>query len=94
MSVVKLTVPETYENGRPKDEGVLDLRMGSADKLFPCATCHSNMVECPGHFGHIELAKPMFHYGFISTVHMILQCVCFHCQVLLTSTVRFSHLLI
>ena len=25
--------------------------------------CDENMSECPGHFGHIELAKPVFHIG-------------------------------
>ena len=28
-----------------------------------CATCGENMSECPGHFGHIELAVPVFHIG-------------------------------
>ena len=26
------------------------------------------LAECPGHFGHLELAKPMFHIGFLKTV--------------------------
>lgn len=37
--------------------------MGSIDRGFECATCHENMQECPGHFGHIELATPVFHVG-------------------------------
>ena len=24
------------------------------------------MTECPGHFGHIDLAKPVFHPGFMT----------------------------
>jgi len=86
MSVVHVLTADTYENGKPKDGGVLDLRMGTVDKQFSCSTCNCNMAECPGHFGHIELAKAMFHFGFIKTVAMILRCVCFSCQALLTNT--------
>ncbi|ORX89671.1 beta and beta-prime subunits of DNA dependent RNA-polymerase, partial [Basidiobolus meristosporus CBS 931.73] len=38
------------------------------------------MAECPGHFGHIELAKPVYHVGFIIKVKKILECVCFFCS--------------
>lgn len=37
------------------------------------------MSECPGHFGHIELARPVFHQGFIVKVKKILECVCYSC---------------
>lgn len=33
-----------------------------------CATCDEGMAECPGHFGHIELATPVFHVGTSTTV--------------------------
>uniref|UniRef100_A0A8B9EN94 DNA-directed RNA polymerase subunit n=1 Tax=Anser cygnoides TaxID=8845 RepID=A0A8B9EN94_ANSCY len=41
------------------------------------------MTECPGHFGHIELAKPVFHVGFLGKTMKILRCVCFFCSKLL-----------
>lgn len=40
-----------------------------------CATCGENMSECPGHFGHIELAVPVFHIGlycFCAVGHLVL----------------------
>jgi hypothetical protein len=40
-------------------------------------------IDCPGHFGHIELAKPMFHVGFLEQVRKVLRCVCYRCQKLL-----------
>lgn len=46
-----------------------------------------NMTECPGHFGHIDLAKPVFHIGFITKTIKILRCVCFYCSKLLVSPV-------
>ena len=30
------------------------------------------MNECPGHFGHIDLAKPVYHMGFIQKTMKIL----------------------
>ncbi|VDO79135.1 unnamed protein product [Soboliphyme baturini] len=41
------------------------------------------MVECPGHFGHIELTKPVYHVGFMTKAIKILRCVCFYCSKLL-----------
>lgn len=46
-----------------------------------------NMTECPGHFGHIELAKPVFHVGFVTKIMKILRCVCFFCSKLLVDPV-------
>lgn len=45
------------------------------------------MTECPGHFGHIELAKPVFHVGFISKIMKVMRCVCFFCSKLLVDAV-------
>jgi hypothetical protein len=52
-----------------------------------------NMTECPGHFGHIELAKPVFHVGFIKQTIKILRCVCFYCSKLLVSPVSTVYLI-
>jgi len=41
--------------------------------------------ECPGHFGHIELVKPVYHGGLIEFIRKILRCVCFQCSRLLLS---------
>jgi DNA-directed RNA polymerase beta' subunit len=43
--------------------GLMDPRMGTIDRNFKCQTCGEGMSECPGHFGHIELARPVFHIG-------------------------------
>lgn len=87
MSVCKVETSETYERGVPKDKGLSDLRMGSMDRAFKCKTCAGSSTDCPGHFGHIELAKPVFHPGFACTVLKILRCVCFNCSKLLIDKV-------
>lgn len=48
---------------KPKMSGLMDPRMGTIDRNFKCQTCGEGMSECPGHFGHIELARPVFHPG-------------------------------
>jgi DNA-directed RNA polymerase II subunit RPB1 len=63
MSVAKIEYPEHRENDRVKPGGLLDARMGTVDRNFKCQTCGENMTDCPGHFGHIELSKPVYHAG-------------------------------
>lgn len=65
MSVAKVEFPELYDEGtqKPKNNGLLDPRMGTIDRNYKCQTCGEGMAECPGHFGHIELAKPVYHIG-------------------------------
>ncbi|EDV95382.1 DNA-directed RNA polymerase II subunit RPB1 [Drosophila grimshawi] len=76
---------ETLEGGRPKLGGLMDPRQGVIDRTSRCQTCAGNMTECPGHFGHIDLAKPVFHIGFITKTIKILRCVCFYCSKMLVS---------
>lgn len=80
MSVVKIESSETYDRGKPKLGGLSDPRLGTIDRQVKCETCAGTMAECPGHFGHLELAKPMFHIGLLKTVLTILRCVCYHCS--------------
>jgi len=87
MSVTEegIKYPEVTENGKPKLGGLMDPRQGVIDRLSRCQTCTGNITECPGHFGHIELAKPVFHCGFLNRTVKILRCVCFYCSKLLVS---------
>ncbi|KAL7620403.1 DNA-directed RNA polymerase II core subunit rpo21 [Parahypoxylon ruwenzoriense] len=82
MSVVHVLYPETMDETRTKPRllGLNDPRLGSVDRQFKCATCLENMSECPGHFGHIELAKPVFHPGFLKKIKKILEIVCHNCS--------------
>ncbi|RLN09807.1 hypothetical protein C2845_PM11G05160 [Panicum miliaceum] len=81
MSVAEIHYADTMENGKLKTGGLSDPHMGTmgtVDRKIQCQTCMAGMAECPGHFGHIELAKPMFHIGFIKTVLTIMRCVRFN----------------
>ncbi len=67
MSVTEggIRFPEVYEGGRPKLGGLMDPRQGVVDRGSRCQTCAGSMTECPGHFGHLDLAKPVYHPGFL-----------------------------
>ena len=64
MSVALIEHPEPLENKTVKIGGLLDPRLGPIDKNTLCSTCNQTMAVCPGHFGHIELAKPVFSHWF------------------------------
>jgi len=82
-SVVEVTKYETYDKDEPVVKGLFDIRMGSTEMGKICGTCQQKNINCPGHFGHLELAKPVYHYHFINMLPKILNCVCFHCSKLL-----------
>ncbi|BFZ54625.1 DNA-directed RNA polymerase II core subunit rpo21 [Savitreella phatthalungensis] len=81
ISVAKIEYPDTMDESglRPRPGGLLDPRLGSIDREVKCQTCNEDSAECPGHFGHLELAKPVFHIGFIHKIKKILECVCWNC---------------
>ncbi|KAK6461333.1 DNA-directed RNA polymerase II largest subunit [Scheffersomyces coipomensis] len=85
ISVAKIEYPETMDQStkKPREGGLNDPRLGSIDRNFRCQTCGEDMTECPGHFGHIELAKPVFHIGFIPKIKKVCESICMHCGKLL-----------
>nr|WCZ58692.1 DNA-directed RNA polymerase II subunit RPB1 [Seculamonas ecuadoriensis] len=80
MSVVKITTPTAYDGVVPTPGGLMDPRMGVISREQKCQSCGGNSSQCPGHFGHIELTKPVFHFGFVRTVLQVLTCVCLKCS--------------
>eukprot|EP00882_Tetradesmus_deserticola_P033342 GHRQ01038082.1.p2 GENE.GHRQ01038082.1~~GHRQ01038082.1.p2 ORF type:complete len:115 (+),score=30.31 GHRQ01038082.1:318-662(+) len=61
-SVCHVEAAELYEKGKAKTGGLSDPRMGTMDKFGGiCTTDGAGMHDCPGYFGHIELAEPVFH---------------------------------
>ena len=80
MSAIKVTTADTYdEDGFPLDRGLMDLHMGVIEPGLRCKTCNGKVDECPGHFGHIELAMPVIHVGFVKEIKSILEATCNSC---------------
>ena len=84
-SVAEITNRETYVNNKPVIGGLFDPRMGPIDPGVICPTDGLDYMKCPGYFGHIKLARPVFYYQYLGTIIKILRCVCIKC-----SAVRMS----
>jgi DNA-directed RNA polymerase II subunit RPB1 len=85
-SVVHVNVETYYDsNGDPRIGGLFDPRMGYIEPRLKCKTCNQTYINCPGHFGHIELPKPVFNIQFEDAIMKILQCVCIKCSRLLVN---------
>ena len=85
-SVVNITCETLYDsNNVPKINGLFDLRMGPIEPHVDCKSCEQNYIKCPGHFGHIELPKPVFNLQFESDIIKILKCICVKCSRLLVN---------
>lgn len=86
MSVVKLIVADTYnEDGYPIDGGLIDQRLGVIDPGLKCKTCGARAKTCQGHFGHIELIRPVIHPEFSRLLFTLMQSTCDNCYRLLIS---------
>ncbi|MBU2497055.1 MAG: DNA-directed RNA polymerase subunit A' [Nanoarchaeota archaeon] len=82
----KIVTPELYDmDGYPVDGGLMDLRLGAIDPGVRCRTCAGKLKECLGHFGYIELARPIVHIKYIGLVDTFLKCICEDCGKLLLS---------
>ena len=57
MSVAEITKTDSYLGTEPIINGLFDPRMGVLDHNKFCHTCEQKNTFCPGHFGHINLAK-------------------------------------
>jgi DNA-directed RNA polymerase subunit A' len=80
MAAAKIVTPELYDKeGYPVDGGLMDTRLGVIDPGLKCKTCGSKLKECIGHFGYIELARPIVHVKFIKLVVDLLRCTCKEC---------------
>lgn len=88
MSVTRIETPDTYdEDGYPIENGLMDPHLGVIDPSLRCRACGAKGGECQGHFGSIDLARPVIHVGFGDTIHKILRSTCNSCgRILLTDT--------
>ncbi|MCX6774182.1 MAG: DNA-directed RNA polymerase subunit A' [Candidatus Micrarchaeota archaeon] len=80
IGAARITVPDTYDDdGYPLDEGLMDQHLGVIDPGLRCKTCGAMSRDCPGHFGHINLFRPVVHPLFAKYLHKILSATCNKC---------------
>ncbi|MEZ0346498.1 MAG: DNA-directed RNA polymerase subunit A' [Infirmifilum sp.] len=80
LAVMRVETSELYdEEGFPIPGGLMDRRLGSIEPGTVCQTCGNRAVNCPGHFGYIELARPVIHPEFAPYIANLLKATCRHC---------------
>ncbi len=81
MATAKIVTPELYDKeGYPVDGGLMDIRLGVIDPGLKCKTCGSKLKECVGHFGYIELARPIVHIKYVDIIANLLRSTCRECS--------------
>ncbi len=79
-AVCEVVSIDLYNREGPRPNGLFDLRMGTVDPKLPCYTCHESIHTCPGHFGYIDLVKPVYLPHFMDSVKRLLTIVCTECS--------------
>jgi DNA-directed RNA polymerase II subunit RPB1 len=79
-SVVEVTTDKTYQSNQPIPNGVFDARFGVIENGKVCPTCKQTNQFCPGHFGHITLARPVYLYQFFDTIEKLCNVICLSCS--------------
>lgn len=86
MSAIKIVHPELYDpDGYPIDGGLADLHLGVVDPGLRCRTCAGTIGQCLGHFGYLELTKPVVHPLYGKKIYMMLRAICRKCSRILLS---------
>src|SRR3989344_1361885 len=86
MACAKIVTPELYDReGYPVDGGLMDVRLGVIDPGLRCKTCGGNLRDCMGHFGYLELARPVVHLKYADIIVNFLRCTCRECSKILTN---------
>ncbi|MBS3816337.1 MAG: DNA-directed RNA polymerase subunit A' [Candidatus Thermoplasmatota archaeon] len=80
LSATKIITPDTYDDdGFPIEMGLMDAHLGVIEPGLRCKTCGGRVDECSGHFGHIELAMPVIHIGYVKEIKKLLRSTCSEC---------------
>ena len=91
ISVAKVVTPELYDReGYPVDGGLMDIRMGVIDPGLRCKTCGQRLKECPGHFGYMDLARPVLHIKYLDTIIRYLRSTCLDCGRILVESEKIK----
>jgi len=80
MSGMEVKTPETYDkDGYPMEGGLMDPHLGVINPGLRCKTCGQKMKSCPGHFGSLELVRPVVHSEFGKKLERLMNATCQNC---------------
>jgi len=87
LAAVEIVKPELYDNdGFPVEGGVVDPKLGVIDPSLRCRTCGQSIGNCFGHFGYIELVRPVVHVLHAKTIYKLLKISCRQCGRIISKT--------
>ncbi|XP_022114483.2 DNA-directed RNA polymerase I subunit RPA1 [Pieris rapae] len=92
LSVVKITNSQSFDSlGNATRGGLYDPLMGPIrDRNDECATCGNILLNCPGHFGHIELPLVVANPLYIKNMYILFRASCLKCyKIQLDDKLRF-----
>ncbi|CAH9146442.1 unnamed protein product [Cuscuta epithymum] len=80
-AVVEVFCQKYYDQfQRPHPNGLLDAHLGPPNKDKTCETCGGKFKDCPGHYGYLKLALPVYNVGYLPIILVILKCICKGCS--------------
>ncbi|MEM7826750.1 MAG: DNA-directed RNA polymerase subunit A' [Candidatus Aenigmatarchaeota archaeon] len=89
MSSCEITSPELYDaDGFPVESGLRDLRLGVIDPGMRCRVCNGTIGQCLGHFGYLELVKPVINPLYAKKIFILLKLTCRKCSRLLVDNTK------
>lgn len=95
MSAVEITRADTYDkDGYPIERGLMDPHLGIISPGLRCKTCGQTMKGCPGHFGSLELIRPVIHPKFGDKLYNILASTCQECGRILLEEEEINELML
>ena len=80
QSVVNVVTDKHYQGNQPVPGGVFDPRFGVIENGKVCPTCRQTNQKCPGHFGHILLARPVYLIQYFDPTHKLANQICLNCS--------------
>lgn len=91
ISVTRVVTADTYdEDGYPIERGLMDPRLGVVDPGLKCRSCGGRAGACSGHFGHVELARPVIHVGYVAMIYGCIRATCRKCGRILLSEAKLE----
>jgi DNA-directed RNA polymerase subunit A' len=80
LSALEIKTPDTYDkDGYPMEGGLMDPHLGVINPGLRCKTCGQKMKQCSGHFGSLELVRPVIHSEFSKKLEELMTGTCDSC---------------
>lgn len=94
MAKVTVIRPEIYEvDGSPVMGGLRDPHFGAIEPGERCPVCGNTRQDCPGHFGKIDLARPVILPHLGDKIYQLLQSTCRSCGRILIPPQKAAYML-